>query len=53
MVTIVITYVRGFITPLIANHDPPSRWPWFWALAFSSGCLCVRFAKLRGFQVGS
>ena len=24
-VTIVITFIRGFITPLITTHEPPSR----------------------------
>ena len=26
-VTIVITYIRGLITPLITTHEPPSRIP--------------------------
>ena len=26
-VAIIITYVRGLITPLITTHEPPSRGP--------------------------
>ena len=30
-ITIVVTYVRGLITPLLTTHEPPSR---VWSLEF-------------------